>query len=179
MIAVIVMVMTVMIVTVRRMPRYGVTCRIGATLRIEWRFDLDDARSEPAHHLLDHVVATNPQTLADNLGRQMAVTEMPGDPNQMRRISTTNFNQRLGRRDNLDHPPIIERQRIATPQRNRFLKIKQKRQTARTRHHHTAAVTVVEIEHDAIGSDTGPVPRRNNLRGARLACAHAVCLTGR
>ena len=59
---------------------------IGAAFGIERRLDLDDARAEPLHHRLDDVVAADAQPFRHDLRRQMAVAEMPGDPDQMMRI---------------------------------------------------------------------------------------------
>src|SRR6185437_7081751 len=56
---------------------------IGAAFGIERRLDLDDARPKTLHHGLDHMVAPDPQALGHDLRRQMAIAEMPGDPDQM------------------------------------------------------------------------------------------------
>jgi hypothetical protein len=45
-------IVTMMFVMARRIA-------IGATFRIEWRFDLDDARAKTHDHLADHMVAAN------------------------------------------------------------------------------------------------------------------------
>jgi len=68
---------------------------IGASFGVERRFDPDHARAEPLHHRLDDVIAPDAKTLGHDLGRQMAVAEMPGDPNQMMRIVAPDFDQRL------------------------------------------------------------------------------------
>ena len=64
-------------------PRMAWRGRIGAAFGIERRLDLDHARAQPLHHRLDDVVAPDAQALRHDLGRQMAVAEMPGDPHQM------------------------------------------------------------------------------------------------
>src|SRR5712664_1276527 len=74
---------------------------IGAAFGIERRLDLDHARAQALHHRLDYVIAPDTQALGHDLRRQMAVTEMPGKPNQMVRILPANFQQRLRRRDHL------------------------------------------------------------------------------
>src|ERR1700742_1739902 len=71
---------------------------IGAAFGIERRLDLDDARAETLHHCLDHMVAPDPQALGHDLGRQMAIAEMPGNPNQMQRGDAAGLDQRLRRR---------------------------------------------------------------------------------
>jgi len=80
---------------------------IGAAFGIERRFDLDHAGAKALHHRLDDVIAPDTQALGHDLRRQMAVAEMPGEPNQMVRILSANFQQRLRRRDHLDQPVIV------------------------------------------------------------------------
>ena len=60
------------------------------------------------------MVTPDAQRLGRNLRRQVTVAEMPGDANQMLRIGATDFQKRLGRRNHLDQPTILEHQRIAT-----------------------------------------------------------------
>src|ERR1700722_5246529 len=78
------------------------TTVIGSTFGIEWRLDLDHARAQSLHHCLDDMVTPDAQAPHRDLRRQMAVAEMPGDPNQMLRIRAANFGQRLRCRDDLD-----------------------------------------------------------------------------
>ena len=55
--------------------------RIRAALGIERRLDLDDARAQSLHHRLDDVIAADAQAFRHDLGRQVAVAEVPGpDP---------------------------------------------------------------------------------------------------
>src|SRR4051812_8334482 len=114
---VVIMVMTVAVVVrgmmVRRMIMPGVVMRagfgrvrmavgIGAAFGIERRLDLDHARTKSSHHRLNDVITPDAQALRRDLRRQMAVAEMPGDPNQMMRIGPSNFGQRLGSCKHLD-----------------------------------------------------------------------------
>ena len=69
---------------------------IGAAFGIERRLDLDHARAEPLHHRLDDMIAPDAQAFRHDLGRQMAVAEMPGDPDQMMRVGAPDLEQRLG-----------------------------------------------------------------------------------
>ena len=131
--------------------RMGVTARVRPTFGIERRLDLDDARAQPLHHRLDDVIAADAQAFWHDLGRQMAVAEMPGDPNQMQRIGAADLDQRLRGRDHFDQPSVFQHQRIAAAQRHGVLQIEQKFQPARPRHRHPPPVPVVEIEHDGIG----------------------------
>ncbi len=81
----------------------------------------------------------------------MTVTEMPGDPNQMQRIGAPDLEQRLGGRDHLDQPAILQHQRIAAAQRDGVFEIEQEFKPARPRHRHPPPMPIVEIEHDGIG----------------------------
>jgi hypothetical protein len=47
-----------MIVT-RMTMRFVAVAGIGATFRIEWRFDLDHPCAQPLHHVFDDMVAAN------------------------------------------------------------------------------------------------------------------------
>jgi hypothetical protein len=64
---------------------------IGAAFGIERRLDLDYPGAKAFHHRLDDVIAPDPQAFRHDLRRQMAVAEMPGDPNQVLRVLPANF----------------------------------------------------------------------------------------
>lgn len=151
-----------MAVTMRRVAAAG----IGSAFRIERRLDGDDARAETSHHLLDDMIAPDAKALADDLGRQMAVAEMPRDPDQMMRIGATDFHQRLRRGHDLDQPSVFQHQRIAAAQRHRFLQVQQEFESARAGHRHAAPVPVVETENHRIGGSLGPTAGRTNLHSA-------------
>lgn len=162
MIAVIVVTMIMVLVTVRRMTATG----IGPAFRVERRFDGDDARAEAAHHLLDNVIAPDAKALTDDLGRQMAIAEMPCDAHQMMRICAADLHQRLGRSDHLDQPSIFQHQRIAAAQRHRLFQVEQEFKPARAGHRHAPPMPVIETEYHRIGGRLCPTPRWANLRRA-------------
>jgi hypothetical protein len=139
---------------------------IGAAFGIKGRFDLDHARAQSLHHCLDDMVAPDAQAARGDLGRQMAVAEMPGDPDQMLRIGAANLDQRLRRRDDLDQPAIVEHQRIAAAQHGGVFQIEQEFEPARAGHRHPPAMTIVKIKHDGVGRRLIPAMRTANLRGA-------------
>jgi hypothetical protein len=95
--------------TVVRMAGAG----IGAAFGIERRLDLDHAGTQPLHHRLDDVIAPDAQALGHDLGRQMAVAEMPGETNQMLRVGALDLNQGLRRRHHLDQAAIFQHQCVA------------------------------------------------------------------
>jgi hypothetical protein len=139
---------------------------IGAAFGIEWRFDLDHAGPQPFHHRLDDVIAPDTQALRHDLRRQMAVAEMPGDPDQVVRVGTPYLDKRLRRRDNLDHPVIVEHQGVAPSQHGCVFQVEQKLKPARARHRHPPPVPIVEIEHNGIGWRLAPAMVRADLRRA-------------
>jgi hypothetical protein len=112
------------------------------------------------------VIAPDPQALRHDLGRQMAVAEMPGDPHQMEWIVTANLDQRLRRRHHLDQAAVVEHQRVAAAQRQRVLEVEQEFESAGAGHRHPPPVPVIEIEHDGIGRRFLPMMLALNPGGA-------------
>ncbi|HKD77764.1 MAG TPA: hypothetical protein VKB76_19825, partial [Ktedonobacterales bacterium] len=148
--------------------------RIGAAFGIERRLDLDHARPQPLHHRLDHVIPADAQALRHDLGRQMAVAEMPGDADQMMRIGALDLDQRLGCGHHLDQPSILQHQRVTTAKSNGVFQVEQEFQSARPSHRHPPPVAVVEIQHHGVGRRLRPAMLPPDLR-----CAdHASILCG-
>jgi hypothetical protein len=178
----IVMVMTVIAIMARgvimhsvrgALRRVGSARGVGTTFRIERRVDLDDAGAEPADHRLNDVIAPDPQALGRDLRGQMAVAEMPGDPNQMVQVVAADLRQRLRRGNHLDQPAVVKHQCVPASQHDYIFQIKQKRKAARARHRRPPPVPIVEIEHDRIGRRLSPA-----MRGANLRCPdHVEMLT--
>jgi hypothetical protein len=171
-VACMIMGMTVRMIMRRVVVRLAFRCvrvaafGIGAALGIERRFDLDHACTQSLHHCLDDMIAPDPQAARRDLCRQMTVAEVPGDPDQMLRISTANLDQRLRRRDDLDQPGIVKHQCVAAAQDGGIFQIEQEFESARPRHRHPPAMTIVEIEHDGIGRRLIPAMLAADLRGA-------------
>jgi len=162
-IGMIAMIVPGMIMSMRGVGRMRMARRIGAAFGIERRLDLDDPRAQPLHHRLDDMIAADAQALRHDLRRQMAVAEMPGDPDQMQGIGAADFEQRLRDRHHLDQPSVFQDQRITAAQRDRVLQIEQEFESARARHRHTPPVAVVEIEHDGIGRGVRPAILAQNF----------------
>lgn len=156
------MIYVLMIVCSVIVTRMTAAC-IGSTFGIERRFDRDHFCAETFHHIFDDVVAANAKSLADNLRRQMPVTEMPSDAHEMMRIGTANLDQRFRRGDHLDQAPVFEHQCIATAQRSGFFKVQKKFHAARAGHRQATAMPVVEIEHDGVGGGLRPLVLRQDL----------------
>lgn len=131
---------------------------IGSALRIERRLDLGQPATETTDHLLDDVVAADPKAPWRDLGRQMPVAEMPGNPYQVLRIAAADFDQRFGRGHHLDEAAILEDQRVTTAQRDRLLKVQHECKPADACHRHAPTVTIVEVEHHGVDRFGRPLP---------------------
>jgi hypothetical protein len=129
---------------------------IGAALGIERRLDGDDAGPEPARHILDHMIAPDAQAFLHQFGRQMAIAEMPGDPDQGGGIGAPNFGQWFGGGDDFDDAPVVERQTVAGPQHHGVRQVEQEGEAAHSGHRHATAVAVVIIENDRVSRFPGP-----------------------
>ena len=96
----------VMIVTML-MPMHRRGRDIGAAFGIERGFDLDHGGAEPPRHILDDMVAADAQAFLQKLGRQMTITQMPGDAHERRGVRAANFRQFFRRGDDFDDPPVV------------------------------------------------------------------------
>ena len=112
------------------------------------------------------MITPDPQAFGHDLGRQMPVAEMPGDPDQMMRVGATDFDQRLRGCDHFNQPPVLQHQRIATAQRYRIFEVEQEFEPAGADHRHPPPVPIVEIEHDGIGRSLRPAMLAFYLRRA-------------
>jgi hypothetical protein len=104
---VVVMVVTMMIVRVVTVSRRG----IGAAFGIERRLDERDFAAKAARHVLDDVIASDPQGASGQFQRQVAIAEMPGDPGERDRVLAADFGERFGRRDHFNDAPVIAKRR--------------------------------------------------------------------
>jgi hypothetical protein len=123
---------------------------VGAAFRVERRLDLEDTDAKALHHLLDHVIAANPQMSAGNLDRQVSVAEMPGDPHQLPRVGAANLDQRFWRSNNFNQSTIFEHERVTAAQRDGLRQIEQELQPARGGHRKPAAMPIVKLKHDTV-----------------------------
>ncbi len=76
--------------------------RVRTGLRIEWGMDRIDMAAETFDHLCDNVIGSNADAIAQQLHRQMAIAEMPGDANEFAGPMGVDFQQLLGLGTNPD-----------------------------------------------------------------------------
>lgn len=159
-----VMVMTVIMMAVIMMR--VLRLRVGPAFGIKSRFDRADLPAEPLHHRLDHVIGPNAQALPHHLNREVTVSEMPGEAQQMFRACRADLNEFLGGAHHLDDAAIFELQRVARAQGDGFRQIKQKIQPADTLHREPPTMAIVKIQHDRIRRIACPVAFGDDFGGA-------------
>ena len=154
-VVVVVVVVVVMMAVVVPGVRGG-ALDIGAALGIERRVYFHDAGAQSARHILDHVVAAYAQAFRQQFRRQMAIAQMPGDPDQSGAICAADLRQRFGRRDHFDDAPVVKREPVAAAQHHRFGQIEQEFEAADAGHRDAPAMALIIVEHDRIGRLAGP-----------------------
>ena len=139
---------------------------IGPALGVEGCLDRRHGGAKPAQHRLDDVIAADAQTLAEQLGRQMAIAQMPGDAHKMGAIAGRHLGECLRRRLDSDDAAILQHEPVAMFQRHSAGQIKQEGRATLCRHHHTPTMARVKIENDRVGSGLGPETGRIDGNGA-------------
>ena len=124
---------------------------VGAALGIEGRHDGGHGGAEMGDHLLDHVVAADTQAIAEELGRQMTIAEMPGNAQEPVTAGGGDLGQRLQRRLDGDDAAILELEPVAVAQGHRLGEVENEFQPARPGHCHAAAVALVVVEQHPVG----------------------------
>lgn len=114
---VIMTVIVAMMVIVRRLRR------IGAAFRLKRCFDQRDLGAERGEQSLDRVIAPRADTVRQQLDRDMAVAEMPGQTSQTGHIGQARLDQRLGRRDDFDQTAVVEHQQVVGAQARRAVQM--------------------------------------------------------
>ncbi len=128
---VMVMVMSVMIMTVI-MPMIVVMMVvtviahrrvIGAALRFERSINGGHLGAEAMQQRFDRGIGLQPEPALQNLHRHMTIAEMPGKSSESRQVDGTRLDQRLGFRDDLDEPTIVEHQRVVGAEPHRLREV--------------------------------------------------------
>jgi len=140
-----------------------VTPGIRTGFRIERCGDRGDAPAEPAHHLGDHMVLTDPKPVAAELGRQVAIAEMPGDPHESGRIGRRDLEERLGSGTDADARAVLAEQRIALAKPMCTRQVEQHGGAARGGEANTATVPTVMVEHHGVVGLALPCAREEDL----------------
>lgn len=129
---------------------------VGAALRVEGGQDWRHGGAEPLQHVLDDVIVADAQTITEELGRQVPVAEMPGDPDKIGRAGGSDLEQPLGHRLHQNQTAILKLESIAILHHGRLLEIEQEHGLADATHDETAAVAIVALESKRICGRAGP-----------------------
>ncbi|HUE57329.1 MAG TPA: hypothetical protein VMO76_15950 [Candidatus Udaeobacter sp.] len=71
-----------------------------AAFGLERNLYLHEFRSETVEHILDHMVWANAKGIIPNLGRKMAISQVPSEAHQLMAILMPDFDDELGGRLN-------------------------------------------------------------------------------
>ena len=124
---------------------------VGPTLRLERAFDLDHLGAKPSEHVGDDVIVADAQPFRPDLGFEMPVAKMPGQPHLVQPIAALDLEQRLRFGDDLDQPPIFEHISIAMGERRCLGEIDQHFKAAHRGDHTSTSAAILKGQHDAVG----------------------------
>lgn len=137
-----------MIVPVIMSLRAPVT--IGAAFRIERGLHRAQPSTKLLHHVLDNMVAPDPQGGAHELRRQMPVSKMPGDPDEVRRVFGLDLDKVFRLRQHFDDASVFQLKTIGVAQMNSAWFVQQKGQPALAAQDGPSAIPVIEVECDPV-----------------------------
>ena len=129
---------------------------VGASFGIEGGEHRRHRGAEPSQHVLDDMVVADAQPVAEELGRQVPVAQMPGNADEIGRAGGSDLQEALGNRLHQDQPAILQLERIAVLHDGGFLEIEQKHRLADATHDEAAAVAIVALQRERVGRRTGP-----------------------
>lgn len=156
-VAMVMMRMAAMVVA--RMIAIGVVVVIGPALGLEWPVHGAHHAALAAHHLGQHMIVLDIDRVSRDLGRGVAVADVPGDAHQPQRVLGANLEQALRRRLDQHEPAVLQLDGVAVAERGGLVEIKQDAEAAIGRESEAAAVAVVMVEcqriDDAVWPDGG------------------------
>ncbi len=125
---------------------------IGAAIRLERRFYMDDFCPQRLHHVFQHVITSDADTFWENFGGRVPVAQMIGKPDHQSGITGADFSQLFRRCDDFDQTAVFQNKGIAAANMHCIGQIQQKLRTAHPRHGYTPAVPLLIVKHNGISS---------------------------
>ena len=169
-----IVVVVVVVVSIVVVVAVGVAARIRSGFGVEGGFDDVDVAAEVFDHFLDDVVAADADLVADELDREVAVAEVPGDADQLGVGMGVDFGQGFGAGADADDFAVIGLQAVAVAQAVGLGEVEQEVLPGGGLQADAAAVAAVEIDEDfAGGGFEGPgAGGEDGLAAERHAVQH-------
>lgn len=123
---------------------------VGAAHGLEGFADIADLGAKPQQHIPYYVVTANEDALSLDLGRQVAVADVPGQFGQGEWGIHPDFHQVLFGRDDFGLPAILQQQPVAMRQHHGFREIHEKLVAVLQGQDLAAQMTFVVFEHDDV-----------------------------
>jgi hypothetical protein len=98
---------------------------VGAAFGLEGGLQLYKIRSEAKEHVLDHMVRPDTQSSLLNFGRQVPISQMPGEAHKLAGIFVRDFHNKLRGGPNLQPSAIFKLQAVSIRHRDRLRKIEE------------------------------------------------------
>jgi len=124
---------------------------IGAALRLERRIDDIDGGPQTARHLFQYRITRDADAVREQLGRDMAIAEVPGETRQMVRVVCINLGDRLLGSDHGDDAAIVQSETVAVLQAGSLNKVEQEHHVALATHGDAAPMAAVMRQYHAVG----------------------------
>lgn len=129
---------------------------VGAALGLEGALHRRHRTALPAHHLGQDVVVLDVDRVGGDLGRGMAVADMPGDAHQPQRVLGADLQQALRCGLDLDKAPVLQLHGVAISQHRGLVEIEQDIEPAIGLEGKAAAIAVVMVEGERVDDALGP-----------------------
>lgn len=159
-VVVVVMVVTVIVVMTVGMGRFvlgeavvvvvAAAMVVGAALGAEGAHHRLHGTAEAAHHVGENVVVLDEDRGLGDLGRGMAVADVPGDAGERERIGRLDREKPLGRRLHLDEAAVLQHQRVAVVEHDGLAEIEQEGEPAFGAENDATPVPAGMVEGDAV-----------------------------
>src|SRR5262245_11190160 len=134
---------------------------VGTAFRLERSGQLQNLRTGALEHLLDHMIGPDAKNRLANFGRQMPISQMPGEAQELVRIFVPDFDNELRGGFDPQQSPVFKLQGISIGHGNRSRKIEKDIFALIRRQANTAAMAGIEIERDgACGAFLRPMSGR-------------------
>lgn len=128
------------------MAAIGMVMVVGAPLGLERALDIAHRAALTADHLGQDMVVLDINGVGGDLGRGVAIADMPGDAHQAQRVLSLDLDQLLRRSLDQDERAVLQLDGIAVVQRRRLVEVEQDVLPAIALERDAAAIAVLMVE---------------------------------